>query len=77
VTRKRKKEEWAILRMLLLQIIVNVVLSLPVTIYLFYSGLTQYLRKSSTRMFIENYIYNMFTLLQYLNAAVSLRFRDK
>jgi hypothetical protein len=68
---RRKKQELSILRMLLIQLIVNVILSLPVTIYLFYSGLTQYNQKSSMRIFIENYIYNMCTLLQYINAAVS------
>ncbi|CAF4036656.1 unnamed protein product, partial [Adineta steineri] len=60
---------WLILRMLLIQIIVNVILSLPVTIYLFYAGLTQYYKKSMFRIFMENYVYNMFTLLQYINAA--------
>lgn len=69
---RRKKEEWSILRMLLIQLIVNIILSLPVTIYLCYNGLTQYIQKSSIRTFIENYIYNMFTILQYLNAAVSI-----
>jgi len=68
---RRKKQEWSILRMLLIQLIVNIILSLPVTIYLFYSGLTQYIQKSLIRIFIENYIYNMCTLLQYINAAVS------
>ncbi len=74
IFQRRKKEELLILRMLLIQLIVNVILSLPVTIYLFYSGLTQYIQKSSIRIFIENYIYNMFTLLQYINAAVSVFF---
>jgi hypothetical protein len=69
---RRKKEEWLILGMLLIQLIVTSILSLPITIYLFYSGLTQYIQKSSFRIFIENYIYNMLTLLQYINAAVSL-----
>jgi hypothetical protein len=72
ILQRRKKQEWSILRMLLIQLIVNVILSLPVTIYLFYSGLTQYIQKSSFRIFIENYIYNMCTLLQYINAAVSI-----
>jgi hypothetical protein len=72
ILQRRKKEEWSILRMLLIQLIVNVILSLPITIYLFYSGLTQYIQKSSMRIFIENYIYNMFTLLQYINAAVRI-----
>jgi hypothetical protein len=71
IRERRKKEEWSILRMLLIQLLINVILSLPVTIYLCYNGLTQYLQKSSFRMFIENYIYNLFTLLQYINAAVS------
>ena len=74
LSQRRRKEEWSILRMLLIQLIVNVILSLPVTIYLFYSGLTQYIQKSSIRIFIENYIYNMSTLLQYINAAVSMCF---
>ena len=72
IIHQRRKEEWSILRMLLIQLIVNIILSLPVTIYLFYSGLTQYQIKSSLRIFIENYIYNMCTLLQYLNAGVSV-----
>jgi hypothetical protein len=63
IPQRRKKQEWLILRMILAQLIVNVILTFPVTIYL---------QKSSTRMFIENYIYNMCTLLQYINAAVSL-----
>lgn len=71
ILRRRKRQEFSILRMILIQLIVNVILSLPITIYLCYSGLTQYLNKSSHRIFIENYIYNMCTLLQYLNAAVS------
>ncbi|CAF3881554.1 unnamed protein product [Adineta steineri] len=71
LVQRRKKEEWSILRMILIQLIVNVILSLPVTIYLFYNGLTQYVEKSSLRNFIENYIYNMFTLLPYINAAAS------
>ncbi len=69
--RRRKKEEWSILRMLLIQLIVNVLLSFPITIDLCYNGLTQYFPKSSFRIFLENYIYNMLTLLQYLNASVS------
>ncbi|CAF4161612.1 unnamed protein product [Adineta steineri] len=71
ILRRRKKQEWLILRMLLIQIIVNVILALPVTIYLFYAGLTQYYKKSMFRIFMENYVYNMFTLLQYINAAAS------
>jgi hypothetical protein len=71
ISHTRKKQEWSILRMLLMQLLITVILSLPVTIYLCYSGLTQYLQKSSFRMFIEIYIYNLFTLLQYINAAVS------
>ncbi|CAF4334770.1 unnamed protein product, partial [Adineta steineri] len=50
ILRRRKKQEWLILRMLLIQIIVNVILSLPVTIYLFYAGLTQYYKKSMFRI---------------------------
>jgi hypothetical protein len=69
--RRRRKEEWLILRMILIQLIVTVILTLPTTIYLFYNGLTQYIQKSLMRMFIENYIYNISTLLQYINAAVS------
>lgn len=68
---RRQKHEWAILRMLLLQTIVNVALSLPITIYLCYSGFTQYVSKSSNQVFIENYVYNMLTVLQNINAAVS------
>ncbi|CAF3414489.1 unnamed protein product, partial [Rotaria sp. Silwood2] len=71
ILERRKKQEWSILRMLLVQLIVNVILSLPITIYLFYSGLTQYFVKSLIRSFIENYIYNILTILQYLNAASS------
>jgi len=77
ILQRRKKQEWSILRMLLIQLIVNVILSLPVTIYLFYSGVTQYVQKSSIRIFLENYIYNMFTLLQYINAAVSIVFEHE
>ena len=69
---RRKKEEWSILQMLLIQVIVTVILSLPITIDLCYNGLTQYFPKSSFRIFMENYIYNSLTLLQYLNASVSL-----
>ncbi|CAF1314205.1 unnamed protein product [Adineta steineri] len=68
---RRKKQEYVILRMLLVQLIVNIILTLPVTFYLCYSGLTQYTQKSSFRIFIENYTYNFFTLLQYISAAVS------
>ncbi|CAF3960639.1 unnamed protein product [Rotaria sp. Silwood1] len=57
--------------MVIIQLIVNVLLSLPITFYLFYSGLTQYIQKSSFRIFLENYIYNMLIILQYLNAAAS------
>ncbi|CAF1239303.1 unnamed protein product [Rotaria sordida] len=71
ILQRRKKQEWSILRMILVQLIVNVILSLPITIYLCYNGLTQYIQKSSIRIFIENYIYNMLTILQYLNAAAS------
>ena len=72
VLERRKKEEWSILRMILSQLLINVVLTLPVTIYLCYSGLTQYMAKSSSRLFVENYVYNMCTVLQYINAAVSI-----
>ncbi|CAF3553658.1 unnamed protein product [Rotaria sp. Silwood1] len=71
ILERRKKQEWLILRMILIQLIVNVILSLPITIYLCYSGLTQYIIKSSFRIFMENYIYNMLTILQYINAAAS------
>ncbi|CAF0981956.1 unnamed protein product [Adineta steineri] len=71
ILQRRKKEEWSILRMLIIQLIFTISLSLPVTIYLCYNGLTQYYQKSFFRIFIENYIYNMSTLLQYINAAAS------
>ncbi|UJR11226.1 hypothetical protein I4U23_015409 [Adineta vaga] len=68
---RRKREEWILFRMLLIQLFVTIILTLPITIYLCYNGLTQYERKSSFRIFIENYIYQMCTLLQYINAAIS------
>ena len=74
ILQRRKQQEWSILRMLLIQLMVTIFLTLPITFYLFYNGLTQYLQKSSIRIFIENYIYNLCTLLQYTSAAVSLMF---
>jgi hypothetical protein len=71
IVQRRRKQEWSILRMFLIQLLVTVILTLPITFYLFYNGLTQYVNKSSIRIFIENYIYNMSTLLQYISAAVS------
>ena len=76
IAQRRRKQEWSILRMFLIQLVVTVILTLPITFYLFYNGLTQYLTKSSIRIFIENYIYNMSTLLQYMSAAVGFFFRN-
>ncbi|CAF1231108.1 unnamed protein product [Didymodactylos carnosus] len=71
ITRSKQQKDYQLLKMLLFQILVNVILSLPTTIYLFYNGLSQYVAKSSFRLFIENYIYNLTTLLQYTNGAIA------
>jgi hypothetical protein len=68
---RRKRRDWSILQMILIQLCCNIILSLPVTIYFLYSGMTQYMIKSSTRISVEAVIYNLCTLLQYTNAAVS------
>ncbi|CAF1378579.1 unnamed protein product [Adineta ricciae] len=68
---RRRKEEWLLCRMLLIQLFATIVLTLPITSVLCYNGLTQYQQKSSFRTFVENYIFQMCTLLQYINAAVS------